>query len=69
MKKLSKKIMMVIIVTILFCGLVGCGGSGSSRPASYDGKNACLNCGKKSVYDLGFCKSCYKSFMKYTYGD
>ena len=45
------------------------GSSGSSRPASYDGKNACMNCGKKSVYDLGFCKSCYESFMDYTYGD
>ncbi len=34
-----------------------------------DGKTGCKNCGRSSVYALGFCKSCYKSFHDFTYGD
>lgn len=37
--------------------------------SSGDGKSGCKNCGSSPVYALGFCKSCYKSFVDYTYGD
>ena len=34
-----------------------------------DGESECRNCGRSPVYDLGYCKTCYKGFMDYTYGD
>lgn len=49
----------LIILSSIIC-------SGSSKGKG-DGKTSCKNCGKKSVYALGFCKSCYESFYEYTY--
>ena len=34
-----------------------------------DGAVGCRNCGRSPVYDLGYCKTCYKGFMDYTYGN
>lgn len=69
MKKILKKVVLVITVATLMCGLIGCGYDSGSRPDSYDGVNKCKNCGSNSVYDLGFCKSCYEGFMEFTYGN
>ncbi len=64
--KLIRILALILCVALLlscFLSLTGCGDSGG------DGKTSCKNCGRKSVKALGFCDRCYKSFMKYTYGD
>jgi hypothetical protein len=61
-----------IIIAVLFLLLVGgCQElvSKSNDGPRGDGRTTCLNCGKESVYDLGYCKSCYRSFMDFTYGN
>ena len=59
----------ISVVFLLFMVLIGgCSDLISNDEPLGNGKTTCLNCGRESVYDLGYCKSCYKSFMDYTYG-
>lgn len=59
-----KIILCVIIASIIFISIFSCSGSGGG-----DGKSSCKNCGRSPVYAIGFCRSCYKSFVNYTYGE
>lgn len=67
MKILRIIALLLCLMLMLSCVtvLTSCEGNGGS---SGNGKSSCKNCGRSPVYDLGFCKSCYKSFMNYTYG-
>lgn len=61
-KKLSRAISLIVaLISCLFL-LCSCGDRHG------DGKTSCKNCGRSQVYALGFCKSCYNSFIDYTYG-
>ncbi|MCI5946000.1 MAG: hypothetical protein MRZ39_03740 [Oscillospiraceae bacterium] len=60
--KRKTKFVGIAVAAILAFALAGCGSSGGG-----DGVSSCKNCGRHSVYALGFCKSCYESFMDYTY--
>lgn len=63
-----KKILSIVLAVgmcLSMLSFVACGGGGGGG----DGKTSCKNCGRSSVYALGFCKSCYKSFHDFTYGD
>lgn len=62
MKKLLVFLLLIMMISIMAFSGVACSFGG-------DGKSSCKNCGRSSVYALGFCKSCYKSFHDYTYGD
>lgn len=61
-----KKFISIFLILVLCLSMsfvtISCSCSG-------DGKSGCKNCGRSPVYALGYCKSCYKSFMDYTYGD
>ncbi len=61
------RVMALILCLVLVCAclfsLMSCGDN------SGDGKSSCKACGRSPVYDLGYCKRCYKSFMDFTYGD
>ncbi len=52
----------VVLMSLISTMFVACSDGG-------DGKSSCLNCGRKSVYALGYCKTCYKGFIDFTYGD
>lgn len=61
-----KKILSIALsigMCLSMLAFAACGGNGG------DGKTSCKNCGRSSVYALGFCKSCYKDFHEFTYGD
>lgn len=60
-----KSIGVFAIVVIMLVGVISCALSPSGIGG--DGKSSCKNCGRNSVYALGFCKSCYKSFHDFTY--
>ena len=64
-KHILKKISIAVIVVIMLVGVISCALSPSGIGG--DGKSSCKNCGRNSVYALGFCKSCYKSFHDFTY--
>ena len=64
-KHVLKKIGIAIVVVIMLVGVISCALSPSGMGG--DGKSSCKNCGRNSVYALGFCKSCYKSFHDFTY--
>lgn len=59
--KRKTKLIGIAVAIILALTTTGCVDKGG------DGMESCKNCGRKSVYSLGFCKSCYESFMDYTY--
>ena len=61
MKKF-KKILVLLMMLAFSVFATGCTSSHG------DGKTTCKNCGRSSIYALGFCKSCYEGFMDYTYG-
>lgn len=67
MKILRIIALLLCLVLMLSCItlLTSCEGDGGRIK---DGESGCKNCGGSPIYDLGFCKRCYKSFMDYTYG-
>ena len=71
-KKLFKKLLItsLIFALLLVIGIVMIAPemSGGSSSAGSSSNSGCRNCGRTPIYDLGYCKSCYKSFMEYTYG-
>lgn len=66
MKKVIRTIALLLSLILLLSGISVLSGCVDN---SGDGKSGCKNCGRSPVYDLGYCKSCYQSFMNYTYGD
>lgn len=56
-----KKILAIMLAVGMCFSMIACGGG--------DGKTSCKNCGRSSVYALGYCKTCYKGFHDYTYGN
>ena len=64
-----KKITMVLAIIFSCCFLGFCFLScGDCSGGGGNGKTSCKNCGRNSVYSMGFCKSCYESFYEFTYG-
>ena len=62
----------LLLVGFIFAIILGVSLAGDYSPSSrpkHDGVEACKNCGRTSIYALGYCKSCYKSFIEFTYGD
>ena len=70
----------IICIVVLLIGIVmlmpdvssissSSGSSSGSSSKSSSSSSKCKNCGRSPTYDLGYCKTCYKGFMNYTYGD
>ena len=60
----------LLVIFVLLCMLTGLFSCMGLLPSSEgDGKISCKNCGKSSVYAIGYCKRCYESFIEFTYGD
>ena len=51
-----------IIIASIIIGLIVIMAATCSGGIGGDGRTSCKNCGRPSVYALGFCKSCYNSF-------
>ncbi|MBP3657091.1 MAG: hypothetical protein J6K32_10400 [Clostridia bacterium] len=58
MKTMAKRTLLVFFLVATMIALSGCDGAHVK-----DGIHTCKNCNKKEVYDLGYCKSCYTSFI------
>lgn len=52
----------VFIALILFVWLSCTGNIECDSGPRGDGSSSCKNCGRKKVYALGYCKSCYEGF-------
>ena len=63
MKKDQKQLIAIICAIVLF--FIGCFSCATCGDSGGNGKTTCKNCGRASVYALGYCKSCYKSFIKW----
>lgn len=48
---------------IIFCWLSCNGNIDCDSGPRGDGSSSCKNCGRKKVYALGYCKSCYNGFI------
>lgn len=48
---------------IIFCWLSCNGHIECDSGFRGDGTSSCKNCGRKKVYALGYCKSCYNGFI------
>lgn len=58
-------IMAFVVTAFVLFGIVSC----LTNDTHGDGVTTCLNCGKKEVYAMNFCKRCYRSFYEYTWGN
>lgn len=61
MKRIMKAAELVLSLILVIGTVSGCGRSGG------DGKSSCKNCGRKEVYALGYCHTCYDGFIEFTY--
>jgi len=74
-KGFNKGDIKILIIAVITFFLVILASHGCSKLASEPGRpvgngtTTCSACGRKPVYDLGYCKSCYRSFMDFTYGN
>ena len=64
MKGIIALILIVLCLLLVLGSIIGFGGGGGG-----DGESHCMNCGWDSVYKLGYCKTCYKGFVDYTYAN
>ena len=55
---------LIIVLVLILVSIVGCFGD-CGESSGGDGKSSCRNCGRSSVYALGYCKSCYKGFRNW----
>lgn len=65
MKKIIKILALILCIAMIVTALVSLVSCGDNHG---DGVSTCKNCKKKSIYKNGFCRRCYESFYKYTYG-
>ena len=63
-----KEIISFIILLILITALIGSCFGGCETEGG-DGVSSCKNCGRGSVYFMGFCKRCYDGFYNYNKKD
>lgn len=64
MKNIKGIIALVIVIILILALVVACVCDSHSNKRG-DGSSSCKNCGRSPVYDLGYCKTCYKGFIKY----
>ncbi|MEG0494237.1 MAG: hypothetical protein RR505_12280 [Raoultibacter sp.] len=55
----GKKVIIAALLLAMMLSLSSCGSSSGSKG---NGTSSCKNCGRKSVYAIGYCKRCYESF-------
>ena len=54
------------IIALVLIIVIGGAIFGGCQRNHGDGIKTCKNCGKGSVYSLGYCKTCYNGFYSYS---